>query len=240
MQPRLNLSGNPVAARFAKYLISAGKALSDSALPAATQELVEIRPARSNGGAVCIDMHTKDAAHTRESQQRLNLVARGGRRKCSPRPSGPRWSSLSRAPGLLTPLGVSPARPGRMRPSTTTTSSSARWWRSSPGLTPGTGSTSSPAASRRLPARPFRITTGPRRPATPLAGRPDPATGATGLIGSTVAGRLRSDGDEAVPLSRNRAARETTSGDRQPCKHRNIDTTQMDGRETDERPSGHR
>ncbi len=146
MQPRLNLSGNPVAARFAKYLISAGKALSDSALPAATQELVEIRPARSNGGAVCIDMHTKDAAHTRESQQRLNLVARGGRRKCSPRPSGPRWSSLSRAPGLLTPLGVSPARPGRMRPSTTTTSSSARWWRSSPGLTPGTGSTSSPGS----------------------------------------------------------------------------------------------
>jgi hypothetical protein len=47
MEPRLNLFDSPVAARFTKYLISAGKALSDSAMPAATQELVEIGPARS-------------------------------------------------------------------------------------------------------------------------------------------------------------------------------------------------
>jgi AhpD family alkylhydroperoxidase len=75
MEPRLNLFDNPVAARFTKYLISAGKALSDSALPAATQELVEIRASQINGCAVCIDMHTKDAAHAGESQQRLHLVA---------------------------------------------------------------------------------------------------------------------------------------------------------------------
>ena len=74
MEPRLNLFDNPVAARFTKYLISAGKALSDSALPAATQELVEIRASQINGCAVCIDMHTKDAAHAGETPLRLNLV----------------------------------------------------------------------------------------------------------------------------------------------------------------------
>jgi AhpD family alkylhydroperoxidase len=75
MESRLNLFDNPVAARFVKYLASAGKALSDSALPAATQQLVEIRASQINGCAVCLDMHTKDAAHAGESQQRLNLVA---------------------------------------------------------------------------------------------------------------------------------------------------------------------
>ena len=75
MEPRLDLFGNPVAARFAKHLNSAGKVLSDSALPAATQELVEIRASQINGCAVCIDMHTKDAAQAGESQLRLNLVA---------------------------------------------------------------------------------------------------------------------------------------------------------------------
>ena len=75
MEPRLGLFDNPVAARFVKYLISAGKALSDSALPAATRHLVEIRASQINGCAVCLDMHTKEAAHAGESQQRLNLVA---------------------------------------------------------------------------------------------------------------------------------------------------------------------
>jgi AhpD family alkylhydroperoxidase len=75
MEPRLNLYGSPAAARFVKYLISAGKALPDSALPEATRQLVEIRASQINGCAVCLDMHTKDAAHAGESQQRLNLVA---------------------------------------------------------------------------------------------------------------------------------------------------------------------
>jgi AhpD family alkylhydroperoxidase len=75
MEARLNLFDNPVAARFVKYLASAGKALSDSALPAATHQLVEIRASQINGCAVCLDMHTKDAAQAGESQQRLNLVA---------------------------------------------------------------------------------------------------------------------------------------------------------------------
>ncbi len=49
--------------------------MSDSALPAATQELVKIRASQINGCAYCTDMHTKDAAHAGETQVRLNLVA---------------------------------------------------------------------------------------------------------------------------------------------------------------------
>jgi AhpD family alkylhydroperoxidase len=75
MEARLDLYSSPVAARFARYLVSAGKALADSALPAATHQLVEIRASQINGCAVCLDMHTKDAAQAGESQQRLNLVA---------------------------------------------------------------------------------------------------------------------------------------------------------------------
>jgi AhpD family alkylhydroperoxidase len=75
MEPRLNLFDNPVAARYIKYLVSAGRSLSDTALPEATRHLVEIRASQVNGCAVCLDMHTKDAAHAGESQQRLHLVA---------------------------------------------------------------------------------------------------------------------------------------------------------------------
>ena len=75
MNARLNYQGNAVAAKFAKYLISAGKVVTDSGLPAATQQLVEIRASQINGCAVCLDMHTKDAAHAGETQVRLNLVA---------------------------------------------------------------------------------------------------------------------------------------------------------------------
>jgi len=49
--------------------------LSDSVLPAATRQLVEIQASQINGCAVCLDMHVKDAAHAGESQQRLNMVA---------------------------------------------------------------------------------------------------------------------------------------------------------------------
>ena len=75
MDARLNYQGNAVAMKFVKYLISASKAVSDSGLPAATQQLVEIRASQINGCAVCTDMHTKDAAHGGETQVRLNLVA---------------------------------------------------------------------------------------------------------------------------------------------------------------------
>ncbi len=75
MEPRLNLLGNTVTTKFAKYLVSASKAVADSALPSATQELVKLRASQINGCGVCTDMHTKDAAHAGETQLRLNLVA---------------------------------------------------------------------------------------------------------------------------------------------------------------------
>jgi AhpD family alkylhydroperoxidase len=75
MDARFNFYGNAVAAKFAKYINSAGAALTASALPAATQELVKIRASQINGCAACTDMHTKDAAHAGETQVRLNLVA---------------------------------------------------------------------------------------------------------------------------------------------------------------------
>jgi AhpD family alkylhydroperoxidase len=75
MDARLNYYGSPLAANFAKYINSAGKVVSDSALPAATQELVKIRASQINGCGFCTDMHTKDAAHAGETSVRLNLVA---------------------------------------------------------------------------------------------------------------------------------------------------------------------
>jgi AhpD family alkylhydroperoxidase len=75
MDARLNLFGNPVAGKFLRYVNSAGRAVSDSSLPAATQELVKIRASQINGCGFCTDMHTKDAAAAGETAQRLHLVA---------------------------------------------------------------------------------------------------------------------------------------------------------------------
>jgi AhpD family alkylhydroperoxidase len=75
MDARFNIYGNPVAAKFAKYINSAGAVITGSPLPAATQELVKIRASQINGCTACTDMHTKDAAHAGEGQVRLNLVA---------------------------------------------------------------------------------------------------------------------------------------------------------------------
>ena len=75
MNARLNLFDSPVAGKVLKHVVSAGKAVSDSTLPAATQELVKIRASQINGCGFCTDMHTKDAAHAGETSVRLNLVA---------------------------------------------------------------------------------------------------------------------------------------------------------------------
>ena len=75
MDARLNLFENTVVSKFANYVNSAGRVLSESTLPMATQELVKLRASQINGCAMCTDMHTKDAAHAGESQLRLNLVA---------------------------------------------------------------------------------------------------------------------------------------------------------------------
>ncbi|GGP32906.1 carboxymuconolactone decarboxylase family protein [Streptomyces melanogenes] len=75
MEARLNLFTSPIAAKFGKHLVAAGRVLADSTLPGATQELVKLRASQINGCGFCTDMHTKDAAHAGETQTRLNLVA---------------------------------------------------------------------------------------------------------------------------------------------------------------------
>ena len=75
MQARLNAYGTTVGPKFVKYIVSANRALSDSTLPKATQELVKIRASQINGCSGCLDMHTKEAAHAGETSVRLNLVA---------------------------------------------------------------------------------------------------------------------------------------------------------------------
>ena len=75
MDARLDYLGNPLASKLIKHLSSAGLVLRDSTLPAATQELVRLRASQINGCSFCTDMHTKEALHAGESQQRLNLVA---------------------------------------------------------------------------------------------------------------------------------------------------------------------
>jgi AhpD family alkylhydroperoxidase len=75
MDPRLNLFSNPVAGKFLKYVVSAGKAIESSTLSPATRELVLLRASQINGCSVCVDMHTKDAAAAGETAVRLHLVA---------------------------------------------------------------------------------------------------------------------------------------------------------------------
>ncbi len=74
MDARLNLSGNDLATKFLKHVVSAGRSVS-GALPVATQELVRLRCSQINGCGFCTDMHTKEALAAGESQTRLNLVA---------------------------------------------------------------------------------------------------------------------------------------------------------------------
>jgi AhpD family alkylhydroperoxidase len=75
MDARIDYYANPVAAKFARYINSAGKVVSDSTLPPTVQELVKIRASQINGCAVCLDMHTKDAVHAGETPLRLNMIA---------------------------------------------------------------------------------------------------------------------------------------------------------------------
>ncbi|MFI7346632.1 carboxymuconolactone decarboxylase family protein [Streptomyces sp. NPDC049936] len=75
MEARLALFSNPLAGKLLRHINSAGKAVTDSSLPAATQELVKIRASQINGCGFCLDMHTKDAAKAGETSLRLNLIA---------------------------------------------------------------------------------------------------------------------------------------------------------------------
>ncbi|MFJ5063200.1 carboxymuconolactone decarboxylase family protein [Streptomyces nigra] len=75
MDARLNYFAAPTTGKALKHFMAVGRELKESPLPATTQELVALRVSQINGCAVCIDMHTKDAAAAGESQVRLHLVA---------------------------------------------------------------------------------------------------------------------------------------------------------------------
>jgi len=75
MEARLNTQNNAVLGKVIKYINSAGKVLSDSSLPLATQELVKLRASQINGCGFCTDMHYKDAVAAGEDPLRLNMVA---------------------------------------------------------------------------------------------------------------------------------------------------------------------
>ncbi|MGW8766287.1 carboxymuconolactone decarboxylase family protein [Streptomyces sp. NPDC055815] len=74
MESRINPMRNEVGSKWAKHIIASNKAITDSALPKAVQELVKIRASQINGCGGCLDMHTKDAAAAGESLVRINLV----------------------------------------------------------------------------------------------------------------------------------------------------------------------
>jgi AhpD family alkylhydroperoxidase len=75
MNARLSYYDNSVMPSVVKHINSVGKVVTDSTLPAMTQELVKIRASQINGCGLCTDMHTKDATHAGETSVRLNLIA---------------------------------------------------------------------------------------------------------------------------------------------------------------------
>ncbi|MFD4832045.1 carboxymuconolactone decarboxylase family protein [Streptomyces uncialis] len=75
MDARLDYFATPTGTRSLKHFMAAGRALKESPLPAATQELVALRVSQINGCAVCVDMHTKEAAAAGTTSVRLHLVA---------------------------------------------------------------------------------------------------------------------------------------------------------------------
>ena len=75
MDTRLDYNSSEIMQKFARHLNSAAAAVPKGTLPLATVNLVLTRASQINGCSVCLDMHTKDAAHAGETPVRLNLVA---------------------------------------------------------------------------------------------------------------------------------------------------------------------
>ncbi|MFD7157278.1 carboxymuconolactone decarboxylase family protein [Kribbella sp. NPDC059898] len=75
MNARLDLFANPVLGKFIKHLNTAARGAMDAGVPLSTLELLELRVSQINGCSVCVDMHSKDAAHHGETAVRINLVA---------------------------------------------------------------------------------------------------------------------------------------------------------------------
>lgn len=68
MQARLELSANPAAYRA---MLQLEQYVRGSGINPTLLELIKIRASQMNGCAFCIDMHTKDARHQSETEQRI-------------------------------------------------------------------------------------------------------------------------------------------------------------------------
>jgi AhpD family alkylhydroperoxidase len=75
MEPRFNMFGNEIGAKFAKRFASTSLVIAQSPLPKSTQELVALRTSQINGCGWCVDLHTKEAVAAGETAVRLHLVA---------------------------------------------------------------------------------------------------------------------------------------------------------------------
>ena len=75
MEPRFDMFGNEIGARFSKRFASAALVVMQSPLPQPVQVLVSLRASQINGCGWCTDLHTKDAAAAGETAVRINLVA---------------------------------------------------------------------------------------------------------------------------------------------------------------------
>ena len=75
MEPRFDMLGNEIGARFSKRFANASLVIARSPLPKSTQELVGLRASQINGCGWCVDLHTKEATAAGETAVRLNLVA---------------------------------------------------------------------------------------------------------------------------------------------------------------------
>jgi AhpD family alkylhydroperoxidase len=75
MEPRMDLMANELGAKIAKRMYNVSLVIEQSTLPKATQNIVMLRASQINGCALCVDIHTKEAAAAGETPVRLNLVA---------------------------------------------------------------------------------------------------------------------------------------------------------------------
>ena len=75
MDLRFDMMANPVGAKIAKQFYGVHLLIEQSSLPRATRDLVMLRASQINGCALCVDIHTKEAAAAGEPPLRLNLTA---------------------------------------------------------------------------------------------------------------------------------------------------------------------
>lgn len=140
MNARLDYNSSEVLQKFVRHINAAGRAAGEqSKVPLSTLNLVLIRASQINGCAVCVDMHTKDAAHAGETSVRINLVAAWHDAKVFTDAERAALELAEQGTRIADGAAVSATRPGRTRPSTTTPTNSPRWCARLRSSTPTTG-----------------------------------------------------------------------------------------------------